>query len=188
MAVAPDLPFEHGLDIKKGWFDMASLDYSAKLSGSVAFDVPRGRVVHLEHDGSGNDVFLPGVRDTDMAIFLLNGSGDADVANPGTTASGRFFHQAVAPTGKMSGVVATGGYEIDSTEFDSARSYAPGDLLTAATGTAANAAATAGVLTNASVTLYVTPVVGVVSSGKHVNHNGINTLSFWSVYLPGTGA
>jgi hypothetical protein len=51
-----------------------------------------------------------------------------------------------------------------------------------------DAAATAGVLTNASVTLYVTPVVGVVSSGKHVNHNGINTLSFWSVYLPGTGA
>jgi hypothetical protein len=186
MAVAPDLPFEHGLDIKKGWFDMASLDYSAKLSGSVAFNVPRGRVVHLEHDGSGNDVFLPGVRNTDMAIFLLNGSTDADVANPGTTASGRFMHQAVAPTGKMSGVVATGGYEIDSTEFVSNRSYAPGDLLTAPVGTSSGSAATAGVLTNASVTVYVTPVVGVVSSGKHVNHNGVDTLSFWCVYLPGT--
>ena len=34
---APDLMFEHGLDVKKGWFDMASLDYSAKLSGSVSF-------------------------------------------------------------------------------------------------------------------------------------------------------
>jgi hypothetical protein len=186
MAVAPDLPFEHGLDIKKGWFDMASLDYSAKLSGSVEFVVPRGRVVHLEHDGSGIDVFLPGVRNTDMAIFLLNGSTDADVANPGTTASGRFMHQAVAPTGKMSGVVATGGYEIDSTEFDSERSYAPGDLLTAPTGTAYSARNTAGVLTNNAVTVYVTPVVGVVSSGKHVNHNGVDTLSFWCVYLPGT--
>ena len=68
---APDLPFEHGIDIKKGWFDMASLDYSAKL-GSVAYDVPRGRVVHLEHV-NGKEVFLPGVRATDVAIFLLNG-------------------------------------------------------------------------------------------------------------------
>jgi len=184
MAVSPDLPFEHGLDIKKGWFDMASLDYSAKL-GTVSFVVPRGRVVHLEVVG-GAEVFLPGVRNTDVAIFLLNGSSDADVSNPGTTASGRFMHQAISPSGKLSGVVATGGYEIDSTEFNANLSYAPGDLLTAPTGTSSGSAATAGVLTNAAVTVYVTPVVGVVSSGKHVNHNGVDTLSFWSAYLPGT--
>jgi hypothetical protein len=183
MAVAPDLPFEHGLDIKKGWFDMASLDYSAKL-GSVAYNLPRGRVVHLEVVG-GQEVFLPGVRTTDVAIFLLNGATDPDVSNPGTTASGRFVQQAVSPTGKLSGVVATGGYEIDSTEFVSNRTYAPGDLLTAPTGAASGDAATGGVLTNASVVQFVNPVVGVVSSGKHKNHNGVDTLSFWSVYLPG---
>lgn len=187
MAVAPDLPFEHGLDIKKGWFDMASLDYSAKL-GSVGYTLPRGRVVHLEHV-NGQEVFLPGVRATDVAIFLLNGANDADVANPGTTASGRFMHQAVSPTGKLSGVVATGGYEIDSTEFDADLSYVAGDLLTAPLGAGANNAATGGVLTKASgegtVTQYVDPVVGVVSSGKHVNHNGVDTLSFWTVWLPG---
>jgi hypothetical protein len=183
MAVAPDLPFEHGLDIKKGWFDMASLDYSAKL-GSVAYTLPRGRVVHLEVVG-GQEVFLPGVRTTDVAIFLLNGANDADVSNPGTTASGRFVQQAVSPTGKLSGVVATGGYEIDSTEFDASRAYAPGDLLTAPLGATSGDAATGGVLTNESVVQYVDPVVGVVSSGKHKNHNGIDTLSFWCVYLPG---
>lgn len=187
MAVAPDLPFEHGLDIKKGWFDMASLDYSAKL-GSVGYSVPRGRVVHLEVVG-GQEVFLPGVRATDVAIFLLNGSDDADVSNPGTTASGKFVQQAVSPTGKLSGVVATGGYEIDSTEFDSSRTYAPGDLLTAPTGALLANAATGGVLTNNGVVQYVNAVVGVVSSGKHTNHNGVSTLSFWSVYLPaGTAA
>jgi hypothetical protein len=42
------------------------------------------------------------------------------------------MHQAIAPTGKMSGLVATGGYEIASTEFDATRNYVPGDLLTAA--------------------------------------------------------
>jgi hypothetical protein len=183
MTVAPDLPFEHGLDIKKGWFDMASLDYSAKL-GTVGYTLPRGRVVHLEVVG-GQEVFLPGVRTTDMAIFLLNGSNDADVYNAGTTASGKFVQQAVSPTGKLSGVVATGGYEIDSTEFVTARTYAPGDLLTAPTGAASGDAATGGVLTNNGVVQYVNPVVGVVSSGKHKNHNGIDTLSFWCVYLPG---
>jgi hypothetical protein len=140
--------------------------------------------VHLEVVG-GQEVFLPGVRNTDVAIFLLNGATDPDVSNPGTTASGRFVQQSVSPTGKMSGVVATGGYEIDSTEFDSSRTYVPGDLLTAPTGAGAGAAATGGVLTNDSVVQFVNPVVGVVSSGKHMNHNGVNTLSFWSVYLPG---
>lgn len=176
---APALPFEHGFDVKKGWFDMAALDYDAKLSSNVTFVVPRGRVVHLNANGE----FEMGAHNTGVAIFLLNGSEDADVSNPGTTAAGNFMHQAVAPTGKLSGVVATGGYEIDNTEFDSSRTYAPGDLLTA---TASNSnATTGGRLTNENVTQFVNPVVGVVSSGKHKNHNGVQTLSFWCVWLPG---
>jgi hypothetical protein len=181
MAYAPDLPFEHAIDIKKGWFDMASLDYSAKLLGSISYAIPRGRVVHLELS-AGKEVFVPGVHNTGVAIFLLNGSTDADVSNPTNTASGKFVQQAVSPTGKLSGVVATGGYEIDSTEFVTNRTYNPGDLLTAAAGSSSS---DAGVLTNASVRQFVTPVCGVVSSGKHTNHNGVETLSFWSVWLPG---
>ena len=178
---APDLMFEHGLDVKKGWFDMASLDYSAKLSGSVSYAVPRGRVVHLEL-ASGKEVFVPGCSNTGVSIFLLNGSTDADVSNPGTTAGGSFMHQAVSPTGKLSGLVATGGYEIATTEYVTGNTYNPGDLLTAP---ASGGAAVEGVLTNASVTQFVTPVCGVVSSGAAKNHNGVNTLSFWSVWLPG---
>lgn len=179
MATAPNLITEKGLDVKKGWFDMASLDYDAKLASVVTFDVPRGRVVHVDSDGN----FRPGAHNTGVAIFLLNSSNDADVSNPGTTASGNFMHRAIAPTGKMSGLVATGGYEISSTEFDSSRTYTPGDLLTAA---ASNTdATTGGVLTNNGVTQYVNPVVGVVSSGKAKNHNGVQSLSFWCVWLPG---
>jgi len=186
MANAPSQMFEHGLDVKKGWFDMTALDYSAKL-GNVAFDMPRGRVVHLAVEG-GKEVFLPGVGSSDVAIFLLNGSTDADVSNPGTTAGGIFVQQAVSPSGKLSGLVATGGYEIATTEYvktsgGSTVTYAPGDLLTAATGTSAGDAATAGVLAKASGA-YADPVCGVVSSGAAKNHNGVNTLSFWCVYLP----
>jgi hypothetical protein len=179
MATAPNLITEKGLDVKKGWFDMASLDYSAKLASAVTFDVPAGRVVHLDTAGE----FRPGAHATGCAIFLLNGSADADVSNPGTTASGNFMHRAIAPTGKLSGLVATGGYEIASSEFDSSLTYVPGQLLTA---TASNSnATTGGRITNASVTQFVTPVVGVVSSGKAKNHNGVYALSFWTVWLPG---
>jgi len=179
MAYAPDQMFEHGLDVKKGWFDMASLDYSAKLDPSVS-GVVRGSVVHV--NSSGN--FAPGVSATGIAVFLLNGSTDADVANPGTTAGGVFMHQAVAPTGKLSGVVATGGYEISTTEFDKDQTYTPGQLLTSPT-----SGGNAGKLTNQSAVQYVNPVCGVVSSGETKNHNGIDSLSFWSVWLPaGTAA
>lgn len=179
---APEQMFSHGLDVKKGWFDMASLDYAAKLSSSVNFVVKRGRVVHLDSNGD----FVPGVSKTGVAVFLLNGSEDADVNNPGWNSpqtAQNFMHIAVAPTGKMSGIVATGGYEIATTEFDADQSYEPGDLLSAVTH--ASPVAADGLLTNDSVTQYVTPVCGVVSSGVAANHNGISALSFWSVYLPG---
>lgn len=183
MAV-PEQMFAHGLDVKKGWFDMASLDYSAKLSTAVTFDVKRGRVVHVDTNGN----FVPGAHKTCPAIFLLNGSDDADVSNPGYNSpmsSANFMHIAVAPTGKMSGLVATGGYEISSTEFDTSRTYQPGDLLSATRASATVPNATDGRLTNNSVTQFTTPVVGVVSSGAGKNHNGVQALSFWCVWLPG---
>ncbi len=93
------------------------------------------------------------------------------------------MHRAISPTGVLSGLVATGGYEIDSTEYDTTKTYAPGDLLTAVASD--SVLATGGVLTNASAVQFVNPICGVVSSGAHTNHNGVPTLSFWSVWLPG---
>lgn len=180
---APPLMYEHGFDVKKGWFDMAALDFVAKLSAEVAFVVPRGRAVHLNVDKQ----FEMGCHNTGITIFLLNGSEDFDVDNPGTTAAGNFMHRAIMPSGDMSGLVATGAYEFDNTEFDSTKDYASGDLLTAIADN--DDATVGGVLTNevesSPVEQFVDPVCGVVSSGKHKNHNGIFTLSYWSVWLPG---
>jgi hypothetical protein len=189
---APEQMFTHGLDVKKGWFDMASLDYAAKLSPDIDFVVKRGRVVYVDSNG----YFVPGMHQTNVAIFLLNGSEDADVSNPGwgqgqgsggsnaTQTAANFMHIAIAPTGKMSGLVATGGYEISSTEFKHNLTYAPGDLLTA--NTCASPNAWDGQLTNENVEQFVTPVCGVVSSGVSTNHNGVSALSFWCVWLPGS--
>jgi hypothetical protein len=176
--------FEHGLDIAKGWFEPAALDFAAPLSSNVTFVVPPGRVAHVNDSGE----FEMGVADTDMGIFLINGSESYDVSNPGTTPAGNFMHQAIAPTGVMSGVVAKGGYEIESTEFDDAQTYAANELLTA---TADNTTlATGGVLTNAGtgaggdVEQYSDPVCGVVSRGRFVNAHGIPVLAFWPEWLP----
>ena len=122
-----NLMFEHGLDVNKGWFQMAALDFSAKLSDNVTFEVPAGRVAHLNAAGE----FEMGVGETDMAIFLLQGESHNDVSNNGTTAAGNFMHHSITPAGDMSGLVAEGPYEIESTEYDSDLEYTPNDLLTA---------------------------------------------------------
>lgn len=182
-ATAPELMFEHGFDAKKGWFNMSALDFAAKMSDDVTFAVPRGRVVHLNEDGE----FEMGCHVTGPAIFLLQGSADPDVNNPGQTPGGYFMHHAVSPTGVFSGLVALGAYEIDNTEFDRTKDYAPNELLTALANN--TTLATGGVLTNEvssnPVEQFVDPVCGIVSTGKHKNHNGIWTLSFWTAWLPG---
>ncbi len=175
---APSLMFEHGNSILKGWFQPAALDIDAKLSANVVFDVPRGRTVHLNSAGE----FEMGVTNRTMAIFLHNASDDADVSNPGTTPKGNFMHQPIGPTGKMSGVVATGAYEIETTEFDDTQSYAPNDTLTA--GSSNSTLSTGGVLTKVAAVPYTNPVCGVVSRGRYVNSYGQAVLAFWPVYLP----
>lgn len=182
--VAPSLMFEAGIDVAKGWFEPAALDFAAKLSANVTFVVPAGRVVHVNAAGE----FEMGVADTDMGIVLLQGSDAFDVANDGTTPSGAFMHQAIAPTGVMSGLVCNGAYEIESTEFDDTQTYVNQELLTAA---AANGTlATGGVLTNAGtgaasdVEQFSDPVCGVVSRGRFLNAHGVAVLAFWPEWLP----
>lgn len=182
--VAPSLMFEHRLDILKGWSQLTALDFASKLSANVTFDVPAGRVMHLNAAGE----FETGIAGHQMPLFVFQGSQDMDVANPGTTPGGLFMHQAIAPTGVMNSFVATGGFELESTEFNTALTYARNDVLTAAV---ANATlATGGVLTNAGTgpggvcTEYYDPLCGVVSRGEYNNSHGVAVLAFWPVWLP----
>ena len=186
---APSLMYEHVLNHPKGWFDMACLDFSAKLSANVTLTAHGGRVVHVNSVGE----LEMGVAGTQMPIFLLQSSTDYDVSNPGTTGGGLFMHQAIAPTGAQSGLVATGGFELESTEFDltPATAYAPNHLLTALANNTVQL--TGGVLSNdrngaegsaGLVRQYVDPVCGVVSRGRFTNEHGVSMLAFWPVYLP----
>jgi len=187
---APSLMFEHALSHPKGWFEPSALDYVAKLAAAVTIEAFGGRVVHVNAAGE----FEMGIANTQMAIFLLQADTDFDVSNPGTTPAGNFMHQAVAPAGNMSGLVATGGYELESTEFDKTpnAAFAPNQLLTALAdntdqdtgGVLANDRAGAGGSTG-PVRQYTDPACGVVT-GKNVrkNEHNVDVISFWPIYLP----
>jgi len=185
----PMMMFEHCLDELKGWPDEAALDFDAHLSPNVSVDpVFGGTCVHVNQDGQ----FELGVGDTDMGIFLLQGSHELDVANPGGN-----HWVAIAPTGKMSGLVAVGGFELETTEFYQGPSVelVPGNSLTAPT--EARITGTNKVMAgklfktrawaggdNGAVTPGTDPVCATVSRRNHINHHRVPVASFWPVYIP----
>lgn len=205
----PTLMFEHCLDELKGWPDESALDFDAYLAGPSTTTPPfagvdvdpvyGGACVHVNPQGE----FILGVGPTDMAIFLLQGSHELDVNNPG----GNNWTQ-IAPTGKMSGLVATGAYELETTEFDPTVTGAggalivPGQQLTSPQQTDITVAG--GDLTQAGklfshvnwnsgppavpggalVTRATHPIVAVCSRQTHINHHRVYVTSFWPVYLP----
>lgn len=179
--------WEDILEPAKGWFRDSALDYSADLATAVTTRVRAGAVLSL----NASNQFILGVATTRMAIFALQSSDSPDVNIPGVTPAGRFVSQSVSPLGRrMSGLVATGGYEIITMAFDAAKTYAPNDLLTAAAGNTVNSGilandrAGAGVTAVGVVRQYVDPCCGVVSRGKARNEYGADILTFWPVYLP----
>ncbi len=186
---APSLMFEHCMTAVKGWFEPAALDFSAKLASAVTLQAFGGRVVHVNDAGE----FEMGVTTTKMPIFLLQADTDYDVSNPGTTGGGIFMHQAISPAGNMSGLVATGAYELETSEFDKTPTapYTPNQLLTAKNSNTVQA--TGGVVSNdragaggstGRVRQYVDAACGVVSRGQFKNEHGVDVLAFWPIYLP----
>lgn len=176
----PSQMFTHTLIPLKGWFRMTALDYTTKLSGNVSIDpVYAGRVVHL----NSAKQFEMGASSLEMPMFLLQGTDHWDVSNPGGS-----DWTATAPAGYLTALVATGAYELETTEFDSAQTYNPNEHLRAV---ASNSdATTGGRITNQTLgTLYASSGMacrcGVVSRGKYTNSYGKTVLAFWSVYIPG---
>lgn len=188
---APMMMFEHCLDELKGWPDEAAVDFDGHLSPNVSVDpVFGGTCVHLNQQGQ----FELGAKGTHMPIFLLQGSQEFDVANPGGS-----NWIAINPTGKMSGLVAIGGYELETTEFEQAAGliYFPNDVLHAPTEdqiTGPNKVMAGKLFKrnawNGAPGTALNPAVhnicGVVSRMNHINHHRVPVLSFWPVYHIGS--
>lgn len=188
---APRQMTAHTLDALKGWSQQAAVDFHAKLSANVTIDpFFAGRCVHLNSAGEFETGCPAGTTaKVNMPIWIFQNSDDPDVANDGgITGSSNDDpggYMAIAPTGVMSGLVAAGAYELQTTEFEpeaTAGAYAPGDALQA---TVANTtAATGGRMTKG--TRYTDMIVGTVSRAVSVNAHGRNVLSFWPYVLPPT--
>jgi hypothetical protein len=178
---APVQMTKHVLEVLKGRTLIADLTYSAKLSANVTIDpVYAGRVVHLNSVGE----LEMGLATTHMALFVFERSDDPDVTNDGgDVASDADAFVKVKPTGEIMCFVASGGFELASTEFEpeaTAGVYAPNQMLTA---TASNSSATTGGrLCKGTVSTH--NICGVVSSGVNAPISGRSELRFWSVWLP----
>ena len=182
--------FEQGLDAVKGWFHLAALDKSAKLNstlltGSTA--VPAGRVAHLNASGE----FVLGCENLEMPIFLWNGKDHPDVYNSGVSPTTSTTHwTAISPTGVMSGLVATGGYELQTTEFET-DTYAINDALTADNAVSTTdgklAKRTSGTQVCGICSVHVGGEQGVSQGTANpvgTNAHGVSTITFWPVFVP----
>lgn len=218
----PGQMFTRTLDALKGWPSPTAVDISGTISSNVTADcVYSGRCVHVASvvqggagtPSPGNNVPTPvfemGANIRKMACFLWVGLDGYDVYNPGVPAGvplgGNTANPAawvpIRPSGTVMALVAIGAYELETTEFDTAQTYSPNQLLRAVVlnnstdgGKLTNQDASGGqALSTSSVLAYGDPSiaawdspVGVVSRGKYTNKNGISSLAFWPVYLPGT--
>jgi len=180
--------FEHTLDPIMG-FDISpghALLYTAKMSANVTILPYEGRVVHLNSSGE----FEMGAAGPVMPMFLQKWSlpmGQLPTVSPYWQAFGTY---------PFSAMVATGGFELATTEYDSAKTYHVNDFLAALADNTTQA--TGGVLTNVAVdgtTALTAPwkgggttrtIVGQVSRTPTQLRNKNTVLSFWTLYFPGT--
>lgn len=194
----PNQMFTNAIDFLKGWPSQTAVDHVAKLSTNVTLArVPSGRVVHL----NASHEFELGAKGTQVAIFTIPASDDYDVANPGNGDTDPYGWTSVAPGGNMSGLAATGSFELATTEFEVASgvTYNPNDLLHSPTEDQITGSdkSVAGKLfkrkgwpggSNAALVLYTDSICAVVSRGAYANHYRRNVLAFWPVYLPSASA
>jgi len=145
-----------------------------------------GRVVSLDNDGN----FALGLtKDGAMPAFVFRGT-EAPSVYDALAGTGKWISSSYGSN--VMAFVATGGFELQTTEFDGTQTYYPNDPLTVDN--------TTGKLTNQGATLYAVDVVGICSVHENPpnniepfktgeppcgrNANLASVLTFWPVYLP----
>jgi hypothetical protein len=157
--------FDHNLEVVKGPSLMHRLDFAAAPKAGESIN--EGSLMSVDVDGlliAGCPAGAAAVRP--MPVFAIQGIDDFDANSDEGNMSG----------GVMSGVVATGGFEISTTEFEGTV-FVPNQLLTAGS--------TAGTVAAATVSPYgAEPIVGVVTKAPYVNADGKSVLTFWTTFIP----
>lgn len=166
--LTPASMFDHSLIVIKGPPMMNRLDFAAAPLSTETIN--EGAICSLNASGQLIEGCPVGSRaNRPMPLFAIQGIDDFDANSDVGNISG----------GVMSAVVATGGFEIETTEYVTASTYHPNDLLTAATG------ADVGKVKPCTESPYQDSLVcGVVSTGSATNEYSKSTLRFWTIFLP----
>lgn len=177
---APQQPFTSRLEGVKGYFSETALDFGCKLSANVEFTPPPGRCGHINSDGE----WETGVTGGQTPMFIKEDPRGPSHNNPGAPT----WYSALPPDGKVMilALVGFGAYELETTEYDTTKTYAIDDPLRALHDNSDSAVG--GTLTNAGVTTMTassdpsaaTAIVGRVSHAplKRQSDRG-KVLGFW---------
>jgi hypothetical protein len=158
----PAQNYTHVVNVVSGSNGMHDLQFTAAFAAGQTFY--RGSLVTVNSAGA----LIKGVTTNhDMPMWAINATGDFDVDGDVGNVAG----------GNVGCWVATGGYELFTTEFV-AGSYAPNTMLTA--GTSSNA----GKVTAAAATYSDAVVVGCVSRGTTTSIYDQSVLYFWPMFIP----
>lgn len=167
---APQM-FDHRLNPVKGWPSPYALD-KAKGVGNAAEEmgIRAGMVMHI--DGP-TQLFKRGLPGNQMPIFAWNdythfdalGGDDGNISLVGNDKG-------------MSGLVATGTYELQTTEFVTGQNYSPNTPLTVQNTVGADQGKVM------PGEFYADVVCGIVSDGQSSNAHGVANITFWSYFLP----
>jgi len=177
--LVPNQSYDHEVNVLKGWFDMHSLDFAAKVAeGEV---ILAGRVACLNNAAE----YRLGLADNCMPHMIRQNTYDfdanGDVGNISDTV--------------VQGLPVIGAYEFQTTEFDKRVTYNPNDHLSAwdvqlagyATGYYTDPDTSSQVALKGLVRdgrPYQETLVGVVSTGVSTNDFKKKFLTFWGYYLP----
>ena len=188
---------EHAAVIAHGAHPEYRLEFPAEVDGSVAnFDkIYQGSVVSLNATGkyvigcgAGSGVNYPvpcislkNVFDPDVttgklgtATYIVGGTAQVLPDYRKTTYS--------AVGGKITAIPCTGGYEIETTEFDDSVTYYPNDVLVAGTGDNLGKVVQG---TASTADIGTAPVVGFVSRATFtVDSYQQKRISFWTNFIP----
>ena len=169
----------HELNPIKGWWDEHALDKSAVIVFTAGVKVNKGSVMSLRADRK----LQAGLACNAMPIFAFNSNFDwdavPDVGGMVGPSNGGIPLNALTEA-SVTGLVAVGGYELQSTEFDPQynNSYRPNAALTAY----APGNIKAGLLKPG--TQFVDTLCGICSEGLGASEAGIPWVTFWSFFMP----
>lgn len=122
--------FEHRLMLVAGYYGRGMLQIAVKYKSDQVANAIAGRAGYL--DANGEWVAGPPPAKKGPPLFVWRGVGQPDVLNDGVAADGTVYWRNPNLFGVITCFSGTGGFELQTTEFNTASTYNNGDALTVA--------------------------------------------------------